>query len=99
VETAFLHGENQEKSYINIPEGMSYVSKNCLLLTKTFYGLVKSASEFHKNFISNLKRFGFKKNKSDLCLALKWTRDGVLIIGIYVDNRLMIGKRDGIADC
>jgi hypothetical protein len=32
VETAFLHGELQEKIYTNIPEGMSYDYKLCLLL-------------------------------------------------------------------
>jgi hypothetical protein len=42
-ETAFLHGELQEEIYMNIPEGMSYDSKHCLLLTKTIYGLVQSA--------------------------------------------------------
>jgi hypothetical protein len=33
VETVFLHGEIQEEIYMNIPEGMSYDSKHCLLLT------------------------------------------------------------------
>jgi hypothetical protein len=40
VETAFLHGELQEEIFTNIPEGMSYDSMYCLLLTKTIYGLV-----------------------------------------------------------
>jgi hypothetical protein len=47
VETAFLHDELQEEIYINIPEGMSYDSKHCILLTKTIYGLAKSAREFY----------------------------------------------------
>jgi hypothetical protein len=34
---------------MNIPEGMSYDSKHCLLLTKTTYGLVQSAREFYKS--------------------------------------------------
>jgi hypothetical protein len=42
VETSFLHCELQQEIYINIPEGMSYDSKHCLLLTKTIYGLVQS---------------------------------------------------------
>jgi hypothetical protein len=46
AETAFLHGKLQEEIYMNIPEGMSYDSKYCLLLTKTIYGLVQSAREF-----------------------------------------------------
>jgi hypothetical protein len=48
VETAFLLGELQKEIYMNIPEVMSYDSKDCLLLTKTIYGLVQSAREFYK---------------------------------------------------
>jgi hypothetical protein len=43
VETSFLHGELQEEIYMNIPEGMSYDSKHCLLLTKRLsMGLYKA---------------------------------------------------------
>jgi hypothetical protein len=96
VETAFLHGELQEEIYMNIPEGMSYDSKHCLLLTKTIYGLVQSAREFYKKLMATLKSIGFKGNKSDSCLLSKWTQDGVIMIGIYVDECLVIGKRDKI---
>jgi hypothetical protein len=48
VETEFSYGELQEEIYMNVPEVMSYDSKNCLLLTKTIYGLVQSAREFYK---------------------------------------------------
>ena len=71
VETAFLHGELQEEIYMNIPEGMNSDSNNCLLLTKTIYGLVQSAREFYKILISVLKSIGFKENKSDPCLLSK----------------------------
>jgi hypothetical protein len=39
METAFLLGELKEEIYMNIPEGMSYDSKHCLLLTKLCMGL------------------------------------------------------------
>jgi hypothetical protein len=42
VETAFSLDEIQEEIYVNIPEGKSYDSKHCLLLTKTIYGLSKT---------------------------------------------------------
>jgi hypothetical protein len=54
VKTAFLYCELQEEIYMNIPEGMSYDSKYCLLLTKTIYGLVQSAGEFFKSLMSTL---------------------------------------------
>jgi hypothetical protein len=43
VETAFLHGELQEDIFMNIPEGMSFDSKHCLLLAMVIYGLVQSS--------------------------------------------------------
>jgi hypothetical protein len=46
--------------------------------------------------MATLKSIGFKGNKSDPCLLSKWTQDGVIMIGIYVDNCLVIGKRDKI---
>jgi hypothetical protein len=96
VETAFLHGELQEEIFMNISEGMSYNSKHCLLLTKTIYGLVQSAREFYKKVMSTLKSIGFKGNKSDPCLLSKWTQGGVIMIGIYVHDCLVIGKCDKI---
>jgi hypothetical protein len=41
---------------------------------------------------------GFKNNKSDPCLLSKWTQDGVIMIGIYVDDCLVIGKHNRIDD-
>jgi hypothetical protein len=67
-----------------------------LLLTKTIYGLVQSAREFYKKLMATLKLIGFKGNKSDPCLLSKWTQDGVIMIGIYVDDCLVIGKHDKI---
>jgi hypothetical protein len=39
---------------------------------------------------------GFKGNTSDPCLLSKWTQDGVILIGISVDDCLVIGKRDKV---
>jgi hypothetical protein len=46
--------------------------------------------------MDTLKLIEFKGNKSDLCLLSKWTQDGVIMIGIYVDDCLVIGKCDKI---
>jgi hypothetical protein len=81
---------------MNIAEGMNYDSNHCLLLTKTIYRLVQSAREFHKKIMATLKLIGFKCNKSDLYLLFKWTQNGSIIFGIYVDDCLVIGKPDKI---
>jgi Reverse transcriptase (RNA-dependent DNA polymerase) len=83
---------------MNIPEGMNSDSNSCLLLTKTIYGLVQSAREFYKKLISVLKSIGFKENKSDPCLLSKWNQDGILMIDIYVDDCLVVGREMHIQD-
>jgi Reverse transcriptase (RNA-dependent DNA polymerase) len=55
-------------------------------------GLVQSAREFYQKLISVLKSIGFKENNSDQCLLSKWNKDGLLMIGIYVDDYLFVGK-------
>jgi Reverse transcriptase (RNA-dependent DNA polymerase) len=65
---------------------------NPLLLTKTIYGLVQSARVFYKKLISVLKSIELKENKSNLCFLLKWNQDGILMIGIYVDDCFVVGK-------
>jgi Reverse transcriptase (RNA-dependent DNA polymerase) len=97
VETAFLHGDLQEEIYMNIPEGMTFNPNDYLLLKKTIYGLVQSAREFNKKLISVLKSLGFKENKSDPCLLSKWDHNNIIIIGIYVDDCLVIGKETQIS--
>ena len=96
VETAFLHGDLQEEIYMNVPEGLQQDSTNCLFLKKTIYGLVQSAREFYNKLLSTLKSMGFAENKSDPCLLAKWTNDIPILIGIYVDDCLVIGKDEEI---
>jgi hypothetical protein len=44
-----------------------------------------------------LKNVGFLENKSDPCLLSKWEDSEVILIGIYVDNYLVIGKENHIS--
>jgi hypothetical protein len=44
--------------------------------------------------MSNIELIGFKGNKSNPYMLLKWTQDEVIMIGIYVNGFLLIGKRD-----
>jgi Reverse transcriptase (RNA-dependent DNA polymerase) len=96
VETAFLHGDLLEEIYMNIPEGMNSNPSDYLLLTKEIYGLVQIARGFYKKLMSVLKLIGFKENKSDPCLLSKWSQNNILIIRIYVDDCLVIGKEPQI---
>jgi hypothetical protein len=98
VETAFLHGDLQEEIYMNVPKGLSQDDNTCLLLKKTIYGLVQSAREFYNKLLSTLKSMGFTENKSDPCLLSRWINGKVIMIGIYVDDCLVVGKEEQIQE-
>ena len=82
---------------MNIPEGMESNANECLLLNKTIYRLVHSAREFYRRLIEVLKSVGFIENKSDPCLLSKWDKEEVMLIGIYVDDCLVIVKEKQIS--
>jgi Reverse transcriptase (RNA-dependent DNA polymerase) len=69
-----------------------------LLLKKTIYGLVQSAREFYWKLIQVLKGLGFIENKSDPCLLSKWSEKVLILIGIYVDDCLVMGKDEQISN-
>jgi Reverse transcriptase (RNA-dependent DNA polymerase) len=71
VETAFPHGTLNEEVYMNAPNRMSIEGHKCLCLKETIYGLLKSAREFYKKLLCELKNFGFLENKLDPCLLSK----------------------------
>jgi hypothetical protein len=100
IETAFLHGDLDEEIYMEVPKGIEIEHNKKLMLKKNIYGLVQSARKFYEKLINVLKVIGFYGSKSDPCL---WTmRDEkanhMIIIGIYVDDCLIIGKNESI-DC
>jgi hypothetical protein len=98
IDTAFLHGNLDREIYMDVPMGLSIGPNKKILLRKTIYGLVQSARKFYDKLIDVLKVIGFEGSKSDPCL---WTmRDSVLnhmlIIGIYFNDCLIIGKESSI---
>jgi Reverse transcriptase (RNA-dependent DNA polymerase) len=81
---------------MNAPDGMNVKDNKCLQLKKTIYGLVQSAREFYKRLICEQKDLGFTENKSDPCLLSKGNQSNIMIIGIYVDGCLVLGKEQDI---
>ena len=99
IETAFLHGDLDEEIYMDVPLGLSTGPNKKLLLRKTIYGLVQSARKFYEKLIDVLKVIGFEGSKSDPCLWTMWDSvvNHMLIVGIYVDDCLIIGKESSVS--
>jgi hypothetical protein len=98
IETAFLHGDLDEEIYMEVPKGLAIEDNKKLILRKTIYGLFQITWKFNEKLINVLKVIGFHGSKSDPCLWTMWDEkvNHMIIIGIYVNNCLIIGKEESI---
>jgi hypothetical protein len=100
IETAFLYGNLDKEIYMDVPMGLSIGPNKKLLLRKTIYSLVQSSRNSYEKLINFLKVIGFEGSKSDPCLWTMWNSvvNHMLIIGIYVDDCLIIGKESSLSN-
>lgn len=102
VETAFLHGDLEEQIFMKIPDGLREVinvaDDDCCELQKSMYGLVQAARQWWKQFVTYLESMGFCKSIIDPCLLYRKNQKGIVYLGLYVDDVLMIGDTAAIQD-
>ena len=61
------------------------------------YGLLQAARQYYKKFIKVIvTKLGFQKCLANACLLKQTNYKGTLIVCVYVDNILCIGKRVAI---
>ena len=106
VETALLYGEIDEEIFMNSPVGMEEIdpgscSEDCYQLVKGIYGLCQAARQFFLEKVcgySKKEPFGFQVSPADPCILFKENELGVCIIIMYVDDMLIIGKKEQIQE-
>ena len=105
VETAFLYAEIDEEIFMKSPVGKEEIdpgssSDDCYQLLKGIYGLCQAARQFWKKFVNTVKQelFGFQVSPACPCMLFKENELGVCIIIMYVDDMLIIGKKEQIKD-
>ena len=103
IETAFLHGDMEELIFMDLPEGLNIfegVEENdnddCVILDKCIYGTVQSARQWAKKFKQTLKKINFEVSLLDPCLMIRKSKEGTVILCIYVDDVLMMGDKEAI---
>ena len=105
VETAFLYGDLEETIFMKVPDGYEIVnkdkkidsSKQCMRLIKTIYGLTQAARQFFKKISAVLtEKLNMKKCLADQCLFGRKTSKGSVLIAIYIDDTLCVGKQAAI---
>ena len=101
VETAFLYGDIEEEIFMKSPIGMEQIDpgsspEDCYQLKKGIYGLCQAARQFWKKFVDTIKKepFGFTVSPADPCMLFKEINLGICIITMYVDDTLVIGKKE-----
>ena len=52
--------------------------------------------QFVKKIQDSLIQAGFKSSKADSCLVYKEDQKGVCIVSIYIDDMLIVGKREAV---
>ena len=105
LETAFLYGDIEEEIFMKSPIGMEEIDagsspEDCYQLKKGIYGLCQAARQFWKKFVDTIKKesFGFQGSPADPYMLFKENELGICIIIMYVDDMLIIGKKEKIQD-
>ncbi|KAH9680958.1 retrovirus-related pol polyprotein from transposon RE1 [Citrus sinensis] len=95
VKNAFLHGDLQEEVYMELPPGCKMQaegSKQVCKLRKSLYGLKQSPRAWFGRFTSSMKVFGYQQSNSDHTLFLKYNREKIIVLIVYVDDMIVIGN-------
>lgn len=93
VENAFLNSLLREEVYMHQPHGYvhprypHYVCK----LKRALYGLKQAPRAWCERISRFLMSLGYMQSKADHSLYVKHTRQGVVVIVIYVDDLIITG--------
>ncbi|KAK3012946.1 hypothetical protein RJ639_008868 [Escallonia herrerae] len=95
VKIAFLHGDLEERIYMQQPEGFiepgkkDYVCK----LKRSLYGLKQSPRQWYKRFDTFMVTHGYSCCEYDCCVYYRVLDDGsLLLLTLYVDDMLIATK-------
>ncbi|CAN7059401.1 unnamed protein product [Brassica oleracea var. botrytis] len=99
VKNAFLQGELEDEVYMRPPPGMEEMVKpgNVLRLKKAIYGLKQSPRAWYHKLSTTLNGRGFVKSQADHTLFTLTSKQGIVVILVYVDDIIITGSnKEGI---
>ncbi|KAM1221425.1 hypothetical protein ACFX2J_009089 [Malus domestica] len=92
VKNDFLHGELQEKVYMQVPPGYSPAKDGMVWkLHKAIYGLKQSPRAWYAKLSLVLEREDFLRSNVDSSLFVRNGTGGKLVVLIYVDDLIITG--------
>jgi hypothetical protein len=95
VKNAFLHGDLEEKVYMDFPLGFSTSSESGKVcrLRKSLYGLKQSPRAWFGRFTHSMRKYGYYQSQSDHTLFLKHSNKGKITASIvYVGDIVVTGN-------
>lgn len=99
VKTAYLNGNMDENIYMEIPDGF-YLDKSrekyVCKLEKSLYGLKQSGRAWNLKLNEELKALKFSRLECDRCVYVKKNKDGIIILGVYVDDFFVMASNKEI---
>jgi hypothetical protein len=96
VKNVFLHGELQEKVYLDQPlgyEDMSHPDYVCRL-RKALYGLKQALRAWHDKIAEYLVTISFCMSNANHSLYVCKSDEGIVVITIYVDDLIVGGDNE-----
>ena len=101
VETAFLYGSLREDIYMEQPPGFIQEHENKILVCKlkqAIYGLKQSGRVWYETLNKYLEKCNLKKFKSDPCIFRYKKENSELMLGLHVDDMIIINSDNDILD-
>ena len=99
VKNVFLQGELEDEVYMCPPPGLEDMVKpgNVLRLKKAIYGLKQSPRAWYHKLSTTLNGRGFVKSQADHSLFTLTSKQGIVVILVYVDDIIITGSnKEGI---
>jgi hypothetical protein len=98
VKGAYLNGIIKEEVYMAQPEGFDDGTGRVCRLKKMIYGLKQSGREWNIELNTRLTSIGFRSLKSDACVYIRKSQDGIEIITVWVDDLLLFTNMPRLMD-
>ena len=80
------------------PEGFSDDTARVCLLRRSLYGLKQASRCWNQRFVDEIGKFGLKQSLNDSYIFVRDHKREILILGIYVDDGVVISSNQEEAD-
>jgi len=90
VKAAFLHGDLEERVFMEQPPGFEHDDNKVYRLKKAIYGLKQAGRQWNIKFSSSLVEYGLKQCSEDDCIF--FNKD--IIVALYVDDGMILAREE-----